>query len=124
MSSASLFCPNAVLLSLAEYLKERMTKLTEESIDHDGWLDFTHRFQSVISLRTEMDSEAGQAVLDCICLDEDVLRGLGAAKQMADAIFTDGRPPERMLALLKVTGAHLQQHEYEYRRKLVSFAVC
>ena len=99
--------------------------MTEDSATDQSWIDFADGWQSVLSLRAEMDSEAGQAVLDCMCLDEEVLQGLGAAKQIADAIFTVGRPPERMLALLKKgPEAHLKQHEYEYRRKLVSFAFC
>ena len=62
-----------------------------------------------------MTAECGQAVLDCICMDDDVLKGLGAARQLQGTV---GTAPDELVKLLKqgpVT--HLTQHAYEYRRK-------
>ena len=101
----------------AEYLKERLTKLTEDSATDDSWLDFADGWIAVLKLRSEMDSERGQAILDCMCLDEDVLIGLGAAEQLSHAVLKE--PPTELLKLLKQgPGKHLKKHEYEYRRKI------
>ena len=101
----------------AEYLKERLTKLTEDSATDQSWLDFADGWIAVLNLRSEMDSERGQAILDCMCLDEDVLIGLGAAEQLSHAVFE--KPPLELLKLLKQgPGKHLKKHEYEYRRKI------
>ena len=78
-------------LSPTEYLKERLTKLTEDSATDQSWLDFADGWIAVLNLRSEMDSERGQAILDCMCLDEDVLIGLGAAEQLSHAVFE--KPP-------------------------------
>ena len=101
----------------AEYLKERLTKLTEDSATDQSWLDFADGWIAVLNLRSEMDSERGQAILDCMCLDEDVLIGLGAAEQLSHAVLE--KPPTELLKLLKQgPGKHLKKHEYEYRRKI------
>ena len=68
-----------------------------------------------LQLRSEMGAERGQAVLDCICMDGDVLKALGAAQQLQGTV---GTAPDELDKLLKqgpVT--HLTQHAYEYRRK-------
>jgi hypothetical protein len=66
-------------------------------------------------MRSEMTAECGQAVLDCICMDDDVLKALGAARQLQNIV---GTPPDELVKLLKQGPAqHLQQHAYEYRRK-------
>ena len=68
-----------------------------------------------LQLRSEMGAERGQAVLDCICMDGDVLKALGAAQQLQGTV---GTAPDELVKLLKqgpVT--HLTQHAYEYRRK-------
>ena len=69
----------------------------------------------MLQLRSEMGAERGQAVLDCICMDGDVLKALGAAQQLQGTV---GTAPDELVKLLKqgpVT--HLTQHAYEYRRK-------
>ena len=66
-------------------------------------------------MRSEMTAECGQAVLECICMDDDVLKALGAARQLQNIV---GTPPDELVKLLKQGPAqHLQQHAYEYRRK-------
>jgi hypothetical protein len=62
-----------------------------------------------------MTAECGQAVLDCICMDDDVLKGIGAARQLQNIV---GDAPDELVKLLKQGPAqHLQQHAYEYRCK-------
>ena len=66
-------------------------------------------------MRSEMTAECGQAVLDCICMDEEVLKGISAAQQLRNTV---GTPPDELLRLLKQGPAqHLLEHAYEYRRK-------
>lgn len=68
----------------------------------------------MIGLRSEMDAERGQAVIDCMCLDDDVLHALGAALQLSSAVMT--KPPTRLLELLKRgPGNHLKKHQYKYQ---------
>jgi hypothetical protein len=55
--------------------------------------------------------EVGQAVIDCICMDEAVLRALGAAKQLQN--LTCKAPPGLVLFLKAGPGAHLRNHAYE-----------
>jgi hypothetical protein len=69
----------------------------------------------MLQLRSEMGAERGQAVLDCICMDEAVLKGIGAAQQLKDTV---GTVPDELIKLLKQGPAqHLLEHAYEYRRK-------
>ena len=44
----------------------------------------------------------GQAVLDCICMDEDVLSALGLALQLQ---HIEGPPPAELMRQLKQVGA-------------------
>jgi hypothetical protein len=49
----------------AEYLNERLTKLLDESISTENWLDVATGWETILSLRAEMTAERGQAILDC-----------------------------------------------------------
>ena len=69
----------------------------------------------MLQLRSEMGAERGQAVLDCICMDEGVLKGIGAAQQLSGTV---GTVPDELVKLLKQGPVqHLLEHAYEYRRK-------
>jgi hypothetical protein len=69
----------------------------------------------VLQLRSKMAAERGQAVLECICMDEDVLKGIGAAQQLRNTV---GTVPDELVKLLKQGPAqHLLQHAYEYRHR-------
>eukprot|EP01052_Picozoa_sp_SAG31_P022550 SAG31_NODE_1798_length_7243_cov_4.509518_1_plen_247_part_00 len=97
------------------FLQEQLEKLAESGPTETTWRDFSNKFKAMLGLRSEMVSERGQAVLDCICMDEEVLTGIGAAHQMQDMI---GKVPDEVVTLLKQgPGRHLQEHAYEYRRK-------
>ena len=50
----------------AEYLNERLTKLLDESISTENWLDVATGWETILSLRSEMTAERGQAILDCM----------------------------------------------------------
>ena len=94
-----------------------MTKLTEDTITRESWREYAASWEAVIDLRSEMDCQRGQAIIECICLDESVLHGLGAARQLSGAIMDE--PPKRLMKLLKDgPGAHLRSHDYEYTLKL------
>ena len=47
-------------------------------------------------MRSEMTAECGQAVLECICMDDDVLKGLGAARQLQNIV---GDAPDELVKL-------------------------
>ena len=67
----------------------------------------------LLQLRSEMAAERGQAVLDCICMDEEVLKGIGAAQQLRGTV---GTAPDELVKLLKQGPAqYLLHHAYEYR---------
>ena len=66
-------------------------------------------------MRSVITAECGQAVLECICMDEEVLKGIGAAQQLENTV---GTAPDEVVKMLKQgPSKHLQQHSYEYRRK-------
>jgi hypothetical protein len=48
-----------------EYLNERLTKLLDESISTENWLDVATGWETILNLRSEMTAERGQAILDC-----------------------------------------------------------
>ena len=54
-----------------------------------------------------------------MCLDEALLQGIGAARQLAEAEFPVDTPPKGFLTFLKTgLGAHLKAHGYKYRQML------
>ena len=62
--SLDLLC--ACVMCCAEYLNERLTKLLDESISTENWLDVATGWETILSLRSEMTAERGQAILDCM----------------------------------------------------------
>ena len=50
---------------MTEYLNERLTKLLDESISTENWLDVATSWETILNLRAEMTSERGQAIIDC-----------------------------------------------------------
>jgi hypothetical protein len=66
-------------------------------------------------MRSEISADCGQAVLDYICMDEEVLKGIGTAQQLQNTV---GPAPDELVKLLKQGPAkHLLDHAYEYHRK-------
>ena len=61
-----------VCLDYAEYLNERLTKLLDESVSTETWLDVATSWETILSLRTEMAAERGQAILDCTSLQSNL----------------------------------------------------
>ena len=98
------------------YLKERLEKLLDEPATEHNWLDFAETWIELIELRSVMQVERGQSIVDCICLDEAVLSALGMANHFRSI---NGSPPSEVLRRLKQgPGGHLRAHAYEYRLKL------
>ena len=94
-----------------EYLKESLATLRELSATEHDWLEFAEAWIAVIKLRSEMEAERGQAVIDCILMDERVVQGLGIAQQL---LSITGKPPARLLQQLKAgPGSHLKTHAYQ-----------
>ena len=99
-----------------EYLKERLEKLLDDPATEQNWLDFAETWHELLKLRTAMKAQCGQAVLDCICMDEKVMRSLDCAAHFRGI---NGLPPQEVLRQLKSgPGGHLRTHAYKYRCKL------
>ena len=77
----NLTCALIVLLGACRvstvYLRDRIQSVSDISPDKDSWLDYAETWVAMLDLRSEMECKRGQAILDCMCLDESVLRGLG-----------------------------------------------
>eukprot|EP01046_Picozoa_sp_COSAG06_P017457 COSAG06_NODE_1187_length_10334_cov_68.868197_3_plen_122_part_00 len=77
-------------------------------------VNVANEFAGFLSLRTETHVQRGQAIFDCICLDERLLTGIGAAHQLAKAYFAD-KPPNGFLEVLRDSlGFHMRVFESEY----------
>ena len=100
------------------FLQEQLEKLAENGPTPMNWLDFSDKFQAMLRLRSELTTERGQTMLECICMDEAVLDGIGAAEQLQNIA---GEPPAEWIKRLKQgPGRHLQQHAFDYRQKFVA----
>eukprot|EP01052_Picozoa_sp_SAG31_P035761 SAG31_NODE_4359_length_3313_cov_2.107032_1_plen_406_part_00 len=98
-----------------KFLQEQLELLAQKPPTANDWRSYLSSFESVLELRSGMKAERGQAVLECICMDEAVLDGIGAARQLKN---TNGTVPDVVLQLLSSGPAsHVQHHAYEYRRK-------
>ena len=74
-------------------------------------------WEALLSLRSHMTAERGQAVLECIALDAAVLRGVGVACVLRNMAGTD--PPDGLLKLVKSgPAAHIKSHDYIYQMTL------
>ena len=94
-----------------EYLKEVLIALNTKSATEDNAIEVAQGWMAAIRLRSSMQAEVGQTVIDCICMDEAVLRALGVAQQLQN--LTCKAPPGLILFLKGGPGAHLQNHAYE-----------
>ena len=70
------------------YLKEQLTKL--QDMTEQTWKDAAESWAALLSLRSQIQVERGQAVLECMCADEKVLKAIGAAVQLRKSV---GRSP-------------------------------
>ena len=62
----------------------------------------------MLRLRGQLQVQAAQAVLDCLCGDDAVLQALSAAELLVD---TQGEPPSALvIAISKGPGAHIRNH--------------
>ena len=98
------------------YLLEALNKLQDITVTNQTWKDVGESWQAVLKLRSQLEVERGQAVLECICADEQVLLAIGAAEQLTD---TQGEVPNDVLTLLnKGPSAHIRSNAYKYRKML------
>ena len=72
------------------------------------WRDTAESWEALIKLRSELQSERGQAVLECIVNDASVLRGLGMAHQLRDIA---GKPPDVLLIAINEGPGSLSEAE-------------
>ena len=100
-----------------EYLQEQLQAVADISATQDNWSEFASAWEALLLLRSHMEAERGQAVLECIVLDEAVLRGLGSACVLRNMAGTD--PPDGLLKLVKSgPAAHIKLHAYKYQLTL------
>ena len=51
---------------VAVFLIERMTALTDEAVLPTNWEDFADTWQALLNLRSELECQRAQKILDCI----------------------------------------------------------
>ena len=98
------------------YLKEQADKAAGHYVTEQTWKDAAESWVAVLSLRSQIQVERGQAVLECMCADEKVLKAIGAAVQMSETV---GEVPNDIVTLLsKGPGAHIRNEAYKYHKKI------
>ena len=98
------------------YLKDKLTKLEDMTVTEQTWKDAAETWVAVLGLRSQIQVERGQAVLECMCADEKVLKAIGAAVQMSE---TNGEVPNDIVTLLsKGPSAHIRNEAYKYHKKI------
>ena len=79
----------------------------------DNWSEFCSAWEALLSLRTQMEVQKGQQVLECLSMDDKVLIGLGVAFALRN--FHGTEPPDGLLKLVKDGPiAHIKKHSYLY----------
>lgn len=82
----------------------------------ETWRDVAESWEALINLRAQLTDKRGQAVLECICSDDALLHGIGAAEACQ---FIRGSPPDRLLILIKEgPGSHIRQNAFRYRKMI------
>ena len=98
------------------YLKEQLKQLQDMTVTEQTWKDAAESWVAVLSLRSQIQVERGQAVLECMCADEKVLKAIGAAVQMSETV---GEVPNDVITLLSEgPSAHIRNEAYKYHKKI------
>jgi len=98
------------------YLLEKLTDIEKLNASEQAWKDVGETWQALLGLRSQMEVERGQAVLDCICADDKVLHAVGMADQLRK---TQGEVPNDVLTTLNEgPGSHIRGNAYRYRKSL------
>ena len=104
------------------YLLDKLAQIEGEKISDATWRDVCEAWVALISLRSKIGVERGQAVLECIVSDAAVLDGLGAATLLMQM---KGATPIDLLTMLNQgPGAHIRAHAYKYHRVLTRELIC
>ena len=64
------------------------------------WQDFYESWASLLSLRSALECECAQQIFDAIATDESVLKCLGAAHLLKDAVIKQNQVPSELLLQL------------------------
>ena len=100
-----------------EHLATKLAALEAQETTVHNWRDTADTWISVLRLRGQLQVQAAQAVLDCLCGDDAVLQALSAAELLVD---TQGEPPSALvIAISKGPGAHIRNHGQHGARHFV-----
>jgi hypothetical protein len=100
-----------------EHLATKLAALEAQETTVHNWRDTADTWISVLRLRGQLQVQAAQAVLDCLCGDDAVMQALSAAELLVD---TQGEPPSALvIAISKGPGAHIRNHGQHGARHLI-----
>ena len=98
------------------YVLGELEKIRELQTSELSWRDVAESWAALLKLRSQLEVERGQAVLECIVSDQQLLDALGAATQLSGSV---GVVPRDLLTILNQgPGAHIRTNGYRYHRAL------
>jgi uncharacterized protein YjbI with pentapeptide repeats len=99
-----------------QYMLDELLKLKEEKPTELTWRSVSDAFEALIEMRTQMGNERGQAVIDCIVCDRNVMGGIAAAEQLTNI---SGSVPNDIISIFtEGPCGHIRLHFYRYRQVL------
>ena len=103
-----------------QYVLERLLHLEESDFTGHQWLDRADAWMALLKLRSRLHADVALHCLEAIAADAEVLKGLGMANALREAVCDEnGKPPDYLTYLLKDgPGKHLKEYTYTYRKRL------
>ena len=98
------------------YVLEKLVKLEDMTVTDQSWKDVGESWQALLSLRSQVSVERGQAVIECICTDSKVLQAIGTVQQLVNI---QGTVPNDVLTMLnRGPSTHIRGNAYKYRKMI------
>lgn len=98
------------------YFLSELQKIRDLQTSEQSWRDVAESWGALLKLRSQIEVERAQAVLECIVSDRQLLDALGAATQLSGSV---GAVPRDLLTILNQgPGAHIRTNGYRYHRAL------
>ena len=98
------------------YLLEQLTELQKLTVTDQSWKDVGESWRAMLALRSQIEVERGQAVLEIMCADEKVLQAIGMTMQIREI---QGDVPNDVVTLLtKGPSNHIHSNAYKYRKMI------
>ena len=98
------------------YLMDRLLRIEEISVTYETWRDYLKAWEALMKLRSQIQSERGQAIINLMVQDIKLCEGLGAATQL---FKISGMVPNEIIVHLNDGPAqHIQLHAFRYRKMI------